>query len=559
MDQEYCKKQGHEKQLIIGFCLNPKCTNKLTCSMCILDVHKTHRQQCYLKEEFIEYIKEMKNSYNIDFNKLRSDTKKVTSRSLDEMKRVLEKLEQSMIIYYDAMEEKMKNLLYLINEVNEKTGLATISQLLFYIDQNNLQNLKVDLQQNQANASKLAKLQIQQIHIDYFDYEGQILSHIKSQDMINYFHQTRIPIPQEYQQLSEGQKLKLIDYDCKTKIYYGQTKDQLMHGEGLAIYASVQVIISGVWKNDEPVWGQVWYITDEQTHIIGCYESPIVDSKANGLGVWYCNAGHRYVGHHKDNRKDGHGVYYFDNGDVYDGNYKDHMKHGTGKYTFKDKYRIEGTWVNDRKEGQFKHFKPDESEPYENDLYIKKMIKGKYINTDNEKSDQRTSEGLEIEHDHQPHYGNNCMFLFKDGQPSITLGPHWPLSICLVFAIFFGIYVITFGVLARKSFTIRALSFIAGINLLICFLGVVLKNPGVNFSLTYQQPQHGIFLLLQKQDFVKHAICSNNREQFIAQTVIYVQEGTIIIAHGQENVQEMEIFVSSNYFYWVFVHFLQQI
>lgn len=32
-----------------------------------------------------------------------------------------------MIIYYDAMEEKMKNLLYLINEVNEKTGLATIS------------------------------------------------------------------------------------------------------------------------------------------------------------------------------------------------------------------------------------------------------------------------------------------------------------------------------------------------------------------------------------------------------------------------------------------------
>ena len=90
-----------------------------------------------------------------------------------------------------------------------------------------------------------------------------------------------------------------------------------------------------MWNNDEAIWGQVWYITDD-SHIIGCYESPIVESKANGLGVWYCNAGHRYVGHHKDNRKDGHGIYYFNNGDIYDGNYKDHMKHGTGKYTFKD-------------------------------------------------------------------------------------------------------------------------------------------------------------------------------------------------------------------------------
>ena len=93
MEYEFCLKQGHEKQRIIGFCLNPKCTNKLTCSMCILDVHKTHRQQCYLKEEFIEYVKEMKNSYNIDFNKLKADAKKVTLRSLDEIKRVLEKIE----------------------------------------------------------------------------------------------------------------------------------------------------------------------------------------------------------------------------------------------------------------------------------------------------------------------------------------------------------------------------------------------------------------------------------------------------------------------------------
>ncbi|CAD8191868.1 unnamed protein product [Paramecium octaurelia] len=99
---------------------------------------------------------------------------------------------------------------------------------------------------------------------------------------------------------------------------------------------------------------------------------------------------------------------------------------------------------------------------------------------------EETNGILEIENDQpfKPHYGNNFMFKFSDGQPQITIGPHWPLSLCVIISIILGTYFISTTIYLKSGIWASLASILSSLILEVSFLRVFLKNPGVNFTLT---------------------------------------------------------------------------
>ncbi|CAK62742.1 unnamed protein product (macronuclear) [Paramecium tetraurelia] len=100
---------------------------------------------------------------------------------------------------------------------------------------------------------------------------------------------------------------------------------------------------------------------------------------------------------------------------------------------------------------------------------------------------EETNKILEIQNDQsfQPHYGKNYMFRFYNGQPQITIGPHWPLSVCTFILIIVGAYFISAIIHIKSGIWYSSGSVISSLILEICFLRVFLKNPGINFTSTY--------------------------------------------------------------------------
>ncbi|CAD8208693.1 unnamed protein product [Paramecium octaurelia] len=100
---------------------------------------------------------------------------------------------------------------------------------------------------------------------------------------------------------------------------------------------------------------------------------------------------------------------------------------------------------------------------------------------------EKTNDILDIQYDQsfKPHYGKNFMFRFYNGQPQITIGPHWPLSVCTIISIIVGTYFISAIIYIKSGIWHSSGSVLSGLILEICYLRVFLKNPGINFTSTY--------------------------------------------------------------------------
>ncbi|CAD8141158.1 unnamed protein product [Paramecium pentaurelia] len=109
-----------------------------------------------------------------------------------------------------------------------------------------------------------------------------------------------------------------------------------------------------------------------------------------------------------------------------------------------------------------------------------------FYQDDSNQIQQEETTGVLVQEDDQsfkPHYGNNCMFRFDNGQPQFTIGPHWPLSLCAIISIIVGTYFISSIIHIQSGLWYSLGSIMNGLILEVCFLRVFLKNPGVNFTL----------------------------------------------------------------------------
>ncbi|KAM3141735.1 hypothetical protein pb186bvf_006057 [Paramecium bursaria] len=77
------------------------------------------------------------------------------------------------------------------------------------------------------------------------------------------------------------------------------------------------------------------------------------------------------------------------------------------------------------------------------------------------------------------HFGNNLVFLFYKGEPLITIGPHWPLTICMTLTFVLSAYFMYILIAFKKNVYIRCGLIIVSAIQILSYLVTALMNPGM--------------------------------------------------------------------------------
>ncbi|CAD8159480.1 unnamed protein product [Paramecium octaurelia] len=77
------------------------------------------------------------------------------------------------------------------------------------------------------------------------------------------------------------------------------------------------------------------------------------------------------------------------------------------------------------------------------------------------------------------HFGNNLTLFHIWGEPLITIGPHWPLTLCMIISFGGASYLLIYEIAIRKGLYVYYFSiFIAALQMF-SYLMTALKNPGI--------------------------------------------------------------------------------
>ena len=139
--------------------------------------------------------------------------------------------------------------------------------------------------------------------------------------------------------------------DYKGDRYKGEWKKNLMHGQGMYIFANGNRY-QGAWK-DGKKHGQGTFTYEIGDKYIGEYKKNLM----HGQGMYIWANGDKYQGAWKDSKRHGPGIYLYlaDNefkGDIYVGEYKFDVHNGQGTYIFKDGSKYTGNWLDNNPNGQ---------------------------------------------------------------------------------------------------------------------------------------------------------------------------------------------------------------
>ena len=118
-----------------------------------------------------------------------------------------------------------------------------------------------------------------------------------------------------------------LKFNNNNDIYKGNwNENSEKHGYGEYYIETEKKFIEGVWKNNNLVYGKIFYPNNNKYDI--------------------------YKGFINNFLPDGEGKISFSTGDKYEGDFREGRKEGTGKYTFYDKTVYKGNFVNNKFDGE---------------------------------------------------------------------------------------------------------------------------------------------------------------------------------------------------------------
>ncbi|CAD8132973.1 unnamed protein product [Paramecium octaurelia] len=77
--------------------------------------------------------------------------------------------------------------------------------------------------------------------------------------------------------------------------------------------------------------------------------------------------------------------------------------------------------------------------------------------------------------------GSQYCFWFRNDEPLITIGPHWPFPLFLTVVLILGTYYIGF-IFYKSDILFRIVQSCSGLFLILTFLITALKNQGINYK-----------------------------------------------------------------------------
>ncbi|CAK76362.1 unnamed protein product (macronuclear) [Paramecium tetraurelia] len=77
------------------------------------------------------------------------------------------------------------------------------------------------------------------------------------------------------------------------------------------------------------------------------------------------------------------------------------------------------------------------------------------------------------------HFGNNLTLLYIRGEPLITIGPHWPLTLCMIVTFGAASYFLIFEIAISKGLYVYYCSIFVAALQMFSYLITALKNPGI--------------------------------------------------------------------------------
>lgn len=105
----------------------------------------------------------------------------------------------------------------------------------------------------------------------------------------------------------EPASIKTFYYEDGKKMYEGETRNGLFHGQGT-----------------------YYYINGDK------YEGQYKEGEMHGLGSYHFSNGYRYEGEFRDNKTHGEGTLYYTDGRKYVGMFKEGKRHGSGTFQYPD-------------------------------------------------------------------------------------------------------------------------------------------------------------------------------------------------------------------------------
>ena len=116
-------------------------------------------------------------------------------------------------------------------------------------------------------------------------------------------------------------------FDDGVRLYEGEFKDGIYHGQGSSKRHDNGTTYEGEWKYNKPN-GQGTLITKKGSKYVGEWK----DNKRNGQGTQTSASGKKFVGVFKDNKRHGKGTITWPDGSYFAGVFKDNKAHGKGKF-----------------------------------------------------------------------------------------------------------------------------------------------------------------------------------------------------------------------------------
>jgi hypothetical protein len=221
-------------------------------------------------------------------------------------------LENSRLLH--ALEQAESKLLdSLIYSENRQDSL---NRLLLY-SSSNISQLRNQMSQQGLTKSILLD-SISQLHSHFTTVESKFQ---KSRiDFLDSIHTLTVQIELLGKKIDEQKTLKFKSPGGTQITYFGTTKDEKAHGNGIGLYANGN-----------------------------SYEGEWLEGQKHGKGVYKWADGERYEGDFILNKRTGFGIYYWSSGESYHGYWENDKQHGEGVILDKSgKEKQKGLWKNGR-------------------------------------------------------------------------------------------------------------------------------------------------------------------------------------------------------------------